>query len=129
MSKQSISTLLQAHGSFPDEPDVRANFEALFALSRQQQDSVEDLAWGFMEALDQWTHVDAIVPPDIAQPLREWTLAHWATSPYELCEQLCGLLVNIATPQTLQFLTEARASATDADLQRLLDRFIAMHPA
>jgi len=128
MSKDSIRTLLQANGSFPDEPGVRANLAALFALSRQQQDGAADLAWGFTEALDQWAHVDAIVPPDIAQPVREWTLAQWATSPYALCEKLCALLVNLATPQTLQFLTEERSRATDADLQRLLDRFIAMHP-
>jgi hypothetical protein len=128
MSKESISTLLQARGSFPDEPDVRANFEALFAMARGRQESTADLAWGFEQALDQWSHVDARLDPAIAGPLREWAMAQWQTTPYELCSQLCILLVNVGTPQTLRFLADARTQAADPDLQRLIDRFIAMHP-
>ena len=41
-------------------------------MARQQQESPADLAWGFLEALDQWAHVDEVVDAGIAQQLREW---------------------------------------------------------
>jgi hypothetical protein len=125
MSKESIRSLLEAHGSFPDKKDVQAGFESLFELARDRRETVDDLASGFSLALDQWSHVDAVVDPSVAQRLREWVLANWAISPYELCERLCGLLVNVPSPEVAAFLTQQREQSADPDLQQLLDGFLA----
>lgn len=125
MSKESIRSLLEAQGSFPDKNQSRAGFEALFALAAEQRETVDDLAWGFLLALDQWSHVDAALEPAVAERLRDWTLSQWATSPYERCVQLCALLVNLPSPAVLAFLQAQRQQCTDADIQRVLDDAIA----
>lgn len=127
MSKESIRALLTAQGTFPGEPEVRANFEALFEMAASGQESPVNLAWGFREALDQWSHVDALVDPSHAERLRTWAMACWDAESYALCDALGALLVNAASPSTLAFLNDQRVTATDPDLQRLLDKLIAAH--
>lgn len=126
MSKESIRSLLEAKGSFPDEEDdIRASFEALFAMSQAQQESVDDLAWGFLLALDQWSHISGVFDPALAQRLRAWALSQWVTSPHECCMRLCALLVNVRSPHVVAFLKEQLEQSSDPDLQRGLRDVIA----
>jgi hypothetical protein len=124
MSKDSIRSLLEDKGSFPGKNDIRAGFEALFALAGTGQETVDDLAWGFQQALDQWSHVDAVVEPATAQRLHDWVQSQWTTSPYERCVRLCTLLANLPSPEVLAFLEAQRAAAAEPQIQRLLDRVL-----
>jgi hypothetical protein len=125
MSKESIRSLLEAKGTFPDKEDVRAGFEALFALADGRQDSVADLAWGFDVALDQWSQVASVVEPSVAQRLREWVLANWMVDSVEACALLGGLLVNVPSPEVLAFLRQQHAQCTNADIRAELEELIA----
>ena len=124
MSKESIQALLDARGSFPDAEIIRANVASLLTLARERRESVADLAWGFLHALDQWSQVGA-VDPEPARRLREWTIANWTTTPVSTCELLGALLVNVPSPEAAQFLRDQRDRCTDPDFKRALARFIA----
>jgi hypothetical protein len=124
MSKDSIRTLLDAQGSFPDAEVIRANVESLLASAHDRSESVEDLAWGFLHALDQWSQVGA-VDPTLARRLREWTIANWTTTPHSTGELLGALLVNVPSPEAAQFLRDQRDRCADPDFKRTLARFIA----
>ena len=125
MSKKTIQQMLEAHGTFPDKAQVLAGFDALFRLAEAGQETVEDLAGGFMLALDQWSHEDAIVEPALAARLRGWALSQWPADAGEArIEALCGVLVNVPAPEVLARLQAARREATDPQLQQLLDGYL-----
>lgn len=127
MSKETIRDMLEAEGSFPDIEDVRAGVQTLFAWADGQQESSADLAWGFLLALDQWTHNEA-VDPEVASRIRAWALANWTTDPYEQCEQLCRLLINVPAPEAAAFLQDQLAGSGDADVKQLLGEYLARWP-
>lgn len=125
MSKESIRSMLEAHGTFPDEPEVLAGFDALFKLAEAGQETLEDLVYGFLMALDQWSHVDAIVDPALAARLRTWAMAQWRNDgDDERAAALCRVLVNVPSPAAKDFLSEQRRLTADADIVALLDRYI-----
>jgi len=124
MSQESLRDLLEASGSFPDESDVRANFDALFTLAKNASETVDDLAWGFLFALDQWSQVHAVVDPVVAQRLREWIMTQWSTTPHEHCKQLCRLLVNLRSPEVLAFLKQQRDECIDVGMKQVLGEYL-----
>jgi hypothetical protein len=107
---------------------VRRNFETLFALARDGAESVDDLAWGFLLALDQWSHVGAL-DADVARRLREWVMANWTFEPYERCKKLARLLSSVNAPEVPLFLKARRDECANPALQAALDRIIAQLPA
>ncbi|HEY4079673.1 MAG TPA: hypothetical protein VGM81_03180 [Burkholderiaceae bacterium] len=128
MSQETLRKQLEAQGTFPEEPDVRRNFEILFALAREKAESVDDLAWGFLFALDQWSHVGAL-DPEVALHLGEWAMTNWSFEPYERCKRLISLLASAPAPETAAFLKARREECGNETLRSALERVIARLPA
>lgn len=129
MSKESLTKMLEANGTFPDEADVLRNFESLFVLGEQRAESTDDLAWAFAQTLDQLSNVNSKYNVALGQRLQAWAVANWTTSPPRLCERLCGILVNVATPESLQFMRDQREQTSDEVAKMILAEFIQVHPA
>lgn len=125
MSKESILKMLEAHGTFPNEEFVLSGFEELFNLSRENKETVDDIAWGFLKSLDQWSHVVAAIEPELAKRLRDWTLSNWATKPYDRFVNLCAILVNLSSPEVITFLKEQAAQSANADIKRHINKSVA----
>ncbi|MCC6511495.1 MAG: hypothetical protein IT423_20515 [Pirellulaceae bacterium] len=129
MSKESLTKLLEANGTFPDEVDVLSSFDSLFALGEQGLETIDDLAWALGQALDQLANVNSRHNPDLAKRLEAWAIANWTTFPPRLCERLCGILVNVASPESLRFMKDQREQTSDGVAKMILGEFIQDHPA
>jgi hypothetical protein len=128
MSVATLRTMLEAKGTFPDEEDVRASFENLFTFAQQGKETPEDLAWAFLEGLDQLSNVTPEVDADLGQRLYDWTVANWTTEPPGQCERLCALLVNVGTAASLQFMKDRRDQTDAAAVKATLTWYIEDHP-
>lgn len=126
MSKDSILSMLEANGTFPEEEHVLAGFDTLFKLAEDGQETLEDIVYGFLTALDQWSHIDAIVDPALAARLRAWAMTQWRNDgDDERAAALCRVLINVRSPEVADFLREQRQLTDDAYITQLLDRYIA----
>jgi hypothetical protein len=128
MSVASLKKMLGAKGTFPDEEDVLASFENLFAFAEQGKETPDDLAWAFLEGLDQLSNVNPELDPALGQRLFNWAKANWTTEPPRLCERLCAILVNVGTPESLQFMKEQRDQTNAEEVKAILTEYIKDHP-
>jgi hypothetical protein len=128
MSVTSLKSMLEAKGTFPDEEDVLASFENLFAFAEQGKETPDDLAWAFLEGLDQLSNVNPELEPALGQRLYNWAIANWATEPPRFCERLCAILVNVGTPESLQFMKDQRERSNAEAVKAILTEYIQDHP-
>jgi hypothetical protein len=118
---------MEAQGTFPGLEVVLGNFAALFESSEKATEQPADILNAFLLGLDQLSNVAPSIEPALGARLYQWSVDNWATSPVPFLKKLCALLVNVATPESLQFMKDERDKTNDELVKKILTESILDH--